>query len=573
MRNKSKNMYGRLAAILLTVVLLTAGLSCTALAAGENILSTIQGFDPTFESYAVEGENGEITYTKPAEASGSAITIGAGHESATSLKLGTVDDIISFMAPVEPEKNYTFSFWMKNSKPGSLQLQRGAFGFINPDEGNKLQRMVNRSERFDWMIPNKNGYIGTNGSSDKYFTPAHYTFGIERKDGAENIWRKVSINFSTPREAVVDIILNLACVVEDPMLAVDDLTLVETPFDANFIFNGNLEALREDGDIIVPFGIEGVDGNTMKIVQEPNNSQNHCVAIKLEEKADGSENKSNSMLLTPETALIAKGKKFGTRYKFSFKAKIDVDKGTKAVAIQFRRGPSNKLDSPEFGLGNVSTEWKTFTLYLDATKLAEKGITFDQYVPWFVRRGSSYYTMYVDDLYAYWDNSNIGFYETLELLLSGDNRYKDFSAPNYMSDYTEELADIAMCENGKEASSLSALPLNGDGTRTVKVRAHYLPEPKWGTDDQGATTVAFDKKEVTLLSAVYTYEKDERDRDIKKLVNVSVASGTSENGETIDVVDEITVPAGDNYWVEAMAWDMDGMKPIMEKTELRYGNK
>lgn len=575
MKNKTQNMYGKLAAILMTVVLLTAGLSCTALAAGGNILTTIKGFDPTFESYVVEGENGEITYTKPAEASGSAVTIGEGNGSATSLKLGAKGDTIAFMAPVEPEKNYTFSFWMRNSKPGSLQLQGGAsasafyvvpgyyggtnrtnpYLFVNANTCTTADGTI--TKYLDFMHRQRTAYLGDQGSE------TNYVFGIARDGEAAEAWRQVSINFTVPPAPVGFVRLQLACIVEDGMLALDDLSLVETGYEPNFIYNGNMEAFRNDREAkeLSNLGYTTGTAYDTQIVTDPV-TQNTYLTVRY--IANDTKIRNNWRVLS-DRAIFTQGKSRGTRYKISYKAKAEGDLTSSANVIELRdtKSSSNKYEYP---IGVLTNDWKTYTLYLDATKMAANATAIFDFNTWFANYAYKAYTLCIDEVSSWWDETNIGFYEAIDLKYAGENdRYYDFVA-NYND---AQYKDIIMLESSKEATSISDLP----ESRTVKVRAHYLPTATWGSDAWEATTATFNPTTVTLLSSVYKYEKDANGNETKTLVNVKIASGTSgANGETIDVVGEITVPkavGSERYEVEAIALDMNTLKPIAEKAILK----
>ena len=121
-------------AMLLTTVLLMTGLSCTALATGENLILTHAKYDPGFET-PIPAEDPWIYVGGTASvAAGGHGGDGANSTEGHSLKLPAVGDTVTFFAPVEPAKNYNFSFWMKNSKEGALQLlgTDGASAFFAP---------------------------------------------------------------------------------------------------------------------------------------------------------------------------------------------------------------------------------------------------------------------------------------------------------------------------------------------------------------------------------------------------------------------------------------------------------
>lgn len=569
MKNKTQNMYGKLAAILLTVVLLTAGLSCTALAAGGNILSSIQGFDPTFEAYDAA--------TVPTEVIGGTV-IGEGHnESERSVKLATTDNAIAFMAPVKPATNYTFSFWMRNSIEGSLQLKGGASysafyvvpGYYNGTKRTSPYLLVNANtcttsdgtvtKYLDWMHRQRTAYLGDQGAE------TNYVFGISRGEEAANEWRQVSINFTAPPEPVGYIRLYLACIKDDAMLALDDLSLIETGFEPNFIYNGNMEAFRNDGETVKLTDITymtGADYNT-QVVTDNESGNTYLTVNFMGEKA------RNNWQVESRRAIFTQGKSEGTRYKISYKAKAEGNSDSQANVIELRDINTSK-NKFEYSMGKLSNNWKTYTMYLDATKMAANATTIYDFYTWFARYAYKAYTLCIDDISSWYDASNIGFYEALDLVYEAENdRYF-----NFVNNYTDaQYQNIIMLESSKAAPSISALPENADGSRTVKVRAHYLPKATWGDAAWTKTTVSFDETKVTLLSAVYKYEKDANGTERKTLVNVNIASGTSSvNGETIDVVGEVNVPkvvGTERYEVEAMALNMSDLKPVMDKQILK----
>ncbi len=579
MRNKSKKMYERLSAMLLGVILLMTALSATALSAGENLITS---FDRTFESY----EEGTLTATDTLfTLYNASVDNTAGHDSAKSLKLTETTSAIRFIAPVEPAKNYDFSFWMRNSQEKALQLQGGSnlSGFIQHPYSydgktySYYQICDGGIGDWDWKLNPYNSYLGVGTSNSNYYNADEYTFGVAREGEAADAWRKVTINFSTPPYGVTHVRLYLACVVADEKLAIDDLSLIETGDKPNRVFNGSFEGIREDKDVAdvsgVSYNVESFT-NTADVTVETDSQTGNTYL-----KVDSSINNANSFRMNwqvfSKTAAFMQGKKAGTRYKLSYKAKA-VDKagisqpGTKYTAFYFTGRDSNN-DCEEYFMGSYTDEWKDFTLYFDATKLAKDALNFSGYTTQFGYYTDSEYTLYFDDVYSWYDESNIGFYKTLDFNYAdagtGD-RYHNFET-NYV-----KYEDVIMTESSIEAESLAALTPDSTGNRTVKVRAHYLPEATWGSEKWEATTVSFDETKVTLLVAVYKYETkaDER-KETKTLVDVKAVSGTSsENGETIDVVGEVTVPAayeGVRYAVEAVAWNMENMAPIMEKAVLQ----
>jgi len=569
MKNKSKKMYGKLSALLLSIVLMMSGLSATALAAGENL---IDAFDPTFDSYVPAGTTPipEGKETLPANnnlftLNGATLdTNGGNSTSANCLAMTTSGAYVQFMAPVEPAKNYNLSFWMRNSVENALRLDKCTFKVKNY-KGSAYFEMANGGTGdWDWLRSYYNGGFG--GSTAMYGTYTigdymEYTFGAVRGENEQNAWRQVTINFSTPPEAVTHVQMLLWCVKDDAKLAVDDLSLVETGKKPNRVFNGDFEAIRNDQDTPDASGIAYKKAGVQTKIEE-DSTGNHYLKVDLE-----GENRINWEVYS-KTAAFLQGKNNGTRYKVSYKAKA-VDKEGKTIVTA--KPACIQLDinkGGEFRLGDITDKWKTFTMYIDHTMPAKNGHGSWTPITALVRYAYPNYTLYVDDVYSWYDETNIGFYETLDFYYKEGKLHYGTTVLGL-----EGYDDILMGESSTEAKSLAALkPDETTGNRTLKVRAHYLPEATWGTDEQGATTVSFDETTVTLLAAVYKYET-KNGVETKTLVDVKAANGTSSiNGETIDVVTEVSVPgnsAGVRYEVEAVALNMDSLKPIAEKAVLR----
>lgn len=591
MKNKTQNMYGKLAAILLTVVLLTAGLSCTALAAGENLIASFAKYDPGFEAELPQNDPWIWTNGTAAISVGGHGGNGANSTEGHSMKLPAVGDSISFFAPVEPAKNYNLSFWMKNSKEGALQLigANGASAFFAPaGTYNNVKRQnyhllhnvdylgkENTAEtRLDWKIPHYT-YLGVGAPT--CYDESKYTFGIAREGAAADAWRQVTINFTTPVEVVGYVKFTLAAAGEaDSVLAVDDLSVVETGQKPSFIYNGNLEAFRNDGDAPALTDVTYVTGDNYNTNIVTENGNTYLTA-----KFTGT-NKNNrtNWQIESRTALQTKGKRLGTRYVISYKAKAaDTDKAAIGHNVIELRDPNNRNNQREYIFGQLTKDWKTYTMYVDATRLAAKDAYIKDFYTWFARYAYNTYTLCLDDLYAWYDEAGIGFYDSLDLMYDTDTSDSDTEtdrAFDYVKNYTgDEYKNMIMLESGNEVAKISELPENENGSRTVTVRAHYLPKATWGEWDAEKLQypATFNPTTVTLLSSVYKYEKDANGNETKTLVNVKIASGTSgANGETIDVVGEITVPkavGNERYEVEAIALDMNTLKPIAEKAILK----
>ena len=570
MEHKTKinnKIYKKLFTMLLACSLLLAGIPSAVLAeAPENLIGTLTVFDPTFETGASEDVTKDGAVLDEAGGHGGN---GTHNANGKSLKLPVADNKIFFMASVEPSTNYTFSFWMKNSVVDSLQMPKtGNYFFVMFYNGSKVDRMVGKDN-------GKNGNPGVleknnvdwNHTNFAYFVN-DTTFGSAHTEEADiNTWRPVSINFTTPYEAVDQVHITLACAVDDPHLAVDDLSLVSTGKAPNRIFNGELEALRYDKETAFAsnFGLS----NNVELTQLEDGT--YCFKTT---------SAGTNYVTSSPSAFFFKGKKLGTRYKISMKYKPIDETYTNNKAF-FRLRASSKVDTGQ-NYGNLnlfaSNGWNTYTMYVDATKAEAAGTPFAAREVWFNGAGKAI----MDDFYSGRDESNIGFYKELEFAKDNGDPYYDLIT-DHTKTYTdvETEKDVLMFERSIETPTISALPENVDGSRTVKVRAHFLPEPKWRINEEideetgevtnVTTTVSHDETEVTLLSAVYKYEKNESGAEIRTLHSLDVENGTSANGKTIDVVDEVIIPAttkGVRYEVEAMAWDENGLMPVMKKAIL-----
>jgi len=585
MKNQSKKMYVKLSTLLLSAVLMMTGLSTVAAETPKNL---IDAFDPTFESYA----EGQLTAADTLFTlyNASVDTVGAD-ASTRALKLTEPGSAIRFVAPVEPAKNYNFTFWMRNSKEKALQLQGGSnlSGFMLQNYKNPVDNKTyswwqicdGGLTDWDWKQNPYNAYLGVDptgqGKNINYYNADEYTFGINRSESEADKWRQVTINFSTPAFGVSHVRLYLACVAADEKLAIDNLSLGETDKNPNFVFNGYFDAIRNDKEAPDVSGVsynlqDGTSTATVTVESDPETQNTY---LKVDSTVNTNPDTGKPFRMTwqvfSKTAAFMQGKKAGTRYKLSYKAKAE-DKpgfekpGTKWTSIYFT-GKDSK-DYEEFQMGQYTDEWKTYTMYFDATNFAKEAKNFSGYTTQFGYYTDSEYTLYLDDLYSWYDESNIGFYKTL------DFNYEDGAADRYwdFKNIYVEHKDVIMTESSVEAASLASLTPDAEGNRTVKVRAHFLPEAIWGTDAFVATTADFAKTEVRLLAGVYKYEKIPGERiESKSLVGLYTADATSEKGETIDAVCEVSVPENSKdvrYVVEAMAWNKDSMRPIMGKAIL-----
>lgn len=579
MRNKLKKIYGRLAAMLLIVGLILTVLPAAATAqVGTNLCA---GFDPTFEKQTATTITGGAFTGTPSVADGGHGGNGVHDPNGKSLKLSVVGDGIYFRVPAKSQTNYTFSFWMKNSKKDALEMTNGTNIYYTNYNNITFAASGNWSDEMksniDWSYPNITNQLNKFERDVKKndYQNLFFTFGAERTGEDINVWRQVKINFTTPYAYVGSVKLGLSAKCDDEHLAIDDISVVETGFAANEIFNGNLEAIRYDREVpeLSTLKVDGLGGNEVSIVTDPDDPTNHVYKIYSPEK---NETLGDTSLFVSNSGFFPRGKNLGTKYKLSFRSKTSDGVN---LAIRMRNIGVTNSNYADFRFGGkTSAEWRTHTLYIDATKAAKAGKLFTNRALYFgktlILKGQ---TAYIDDLYSWYDKSSIGFYKTLNFdydTTNGD-RYLDYKDTEYKGN-ASDLTNIVMQETSIEAKNIGLLPQNDDGSRTVTVRAHYLPKPTWGTEN-GATTVSFDATEVTLLSAVYAYATDEQDKIIensKKLVSVDIDSATSSvNGETIDVVGEVSVPAekdGVTYQVEGMAWDINSMKPILDKVTLTW---
>ncbi len=581
MKNKSKKIYGRLSALFLSTVLIMTGLSVTALAAGENLITDAY-FDPTFETLVLPEANASgVSKDKYYAIKYGELATDGGKSGANYLKLTQSDGYISMFAPVEPAKNYHFSFWMRNSLEKVLELSQCTFYSTANDSFETATSMLNStSYSYDY---GKNAFNMTFGNRDNVNTPTidaeRNKFGIARTGGEENVWRQVTIDFSTPptyegdANPVTHVELVLKCLQADEKLAIDDLSVVETGKKPNRIFGGYFEAIQKDKETEdvsgVFYSFKNSGNATLEVCEDDGNHYLKLACV------DGVTDPQNFQIFS-KNAIRLQGVKAGTRYKLSLKAKavhVDGEPSTKNVVL-FELQKSKGTDYGSFTFPDPTNEWQTYNYYIDATVAAKRGSAIGPHsnaniqMSAFVLDIAPGYEIYLDDLSAWYDESGIGFYKTLTFNSQGGERRFEVKKDDLGNVFFKsDDQDVFMAETAVEAASLDSL---GTGERTLTVRAHYLPEQTWGEwDDSLKTYPDFNvekNKEITLLSAVYKYVNGK-----KTLHEVFVDSETVENGETIDVVTEVTVPEatnGETYTVEAMAWDMSTMKPVMDKAVL-----
>lgn len=537
MLRKTNTMYGKLAAMLMAVVLLTISFCCTALAENVNLLADL---DPSFEG-------AETPKAVTLDGNATVITQVA-HEGTKSVSLAHKDDMVQFrFRAIEPATNYTFSFWMQNSVAGSLGLRAASNRFtVATGTMNGLQ------DTYEWDWYNS-GLVQLTGA----------TFGAARTDKADiQVWRKVEVNFTSPYEDVTGINLTLHCEADDDWLVVDDFCLVKTGEAANMVVNGSFEALDTAGAVIKPSNarITNLAFGTNAFVEEDATTGNHYVKIQ-----GGNSTTAESYL---SGSLYMKGKSLGKRYKISFKYKGDANtkpklrlNGSTTVS-----GTAYKFIDYLEAFPTSTGAWETYSVYIDGTDFLNAGLSTTKTI-FFGRFKNK--TWYLDDLYAYLDTNNIGFYKDLTFSVNADTDSRYYSGGQKTDivlgtvdtdtrvDYFEEAVTY---EKGTEAASLSELTAV-DGYKTVTARAHFLP-----VENEDGT---FDKQTVTLFTGVYKYENN-----MKTLVDLNVATDTSTGGKVIDAVGTVKVPentATATYKVEAMAFDLEnsGLMPLMDKAVIQ----
>lgn len=534
---KTNIMYEKVAAMLLAVVLLTISFCCTAMAENTNLLADL---DPSFE--------GAETPKAVTLGGNAAVITMVAHEGTKSVSLAHKDDYVQFrFRAIEPNTNYTFSFWMQNSVAGSLGLRAASNRFTVGSD-----TMANQKDTYNW---------------DWYYSGrvalAGATFGAERTEEADiQVWRKVAVNFTSPYEDVEGINLTLHCEADDSWLVVDDFCLVRTGEAANMIANGSLEALDTASAAIKPSNISATNliFGTTAFVEEDENTGKHYVKIQ-----GGTSTTAESFL---SGAFYMKGKSLGKRYKISFKYK-----GNENTKPRLRLYGNNKVSGTEYhfidyleAFPKSTGEWETYSVYIDATDFLNAGLGVSKTIR-FGRVKNN--TWYLDDLYACMDTNNIGFYKDLTFSVIADTGARHYSGDK-MTDivlgtvdettrvnYFEEAVTY---EKSTEAASLAELTAV-DGYKTVTARAHFLP-----VENEDGT---FDEQTVTLFTGVYKYENN-----MKTLVDLNVATDTSTDGKVIDAVGTVRVPENTDtatYKVEAVAFDLEnsGLKPLMDKAVIQ----
>ncbi len=511
-------------------------LSSTMVLAGETAVPTnlLADFDPSFES----GEWAEGVRVKDGT---NPLATDGGHTGANSVTLATKGNFVQFaVSGLKPATNYAFSFWMKNSLENSLQ------------------------------IDNTKNYFTLDGetiSTDTVFASS-YTFGAVRT-GNEIAWRQVSVNFTTPYKDANGVVLRLTSALEDEHLRIDDVSLVETGNTPNFIANGNLEALDTASAVLVPVGLKTPNGNTNfanvgddgSLFLE-NDGSNHYVHF----TATGAGLHKSRALVAPK-ALNIDASSAAKRYKVSFKFKSTTEV---TPPVRFYDKNTNYINVfTKLPKGTANT-WETYNLYIDATdfidaiidgKVSIETTPFAKDIWFGYFNNESWKEMYLDDLYAYYDENSIDFYESLTLHEADGSRFFSGGVTTAVegTDGIDYFANALTSEKGVEVKKLSDMTEDGSGNKTVTTRAHYLP-----VEGEGGS---FAEQSITLISAVYKYEGG-----VKTLESVGIETGTSTNGQVIDVVDTVQVPANTataTYKVEATVWDsVSGLKPLMEKAVL-----
>ena len=540
MRKKTNTMYGmyaKLAAMLMAVILLTISFCCTALAENVNLLADL---DPSFE--------GAETPKAVVFGGNATVITEAAHEGTKSVSLAKKDDFVQFkFRAIEPNTNYTFSFWMQNSVAGSLGLRDTSNRFIVGSD-----TMVNQKDTYNW---------------DWYYSGrvllAKATFGAARTDEADiQVWRKVEVNFTSPYEDVTGINLTLHCEADDSWLVVDDFCLVKTGEAANMIANGRFEALDTASAAIKPSNIaaSNLTFGTTAFVEEDETTGNHYVKIQ-----GGTSTTTESSL---NASFYMKGKSLGKRYKISFKYKGDANTRPRLRVVGNTK--VSGIDYPFIdyleAFPKSTGAWETYSVYIDATDLLNAGLGVAKTIR-FGRVKNN--TWYLDDLYAYMDTNNIGFYKDLTFSVNSDTGARHYSGDKKTDivlgtvDETTQVnyfEEAVTYEKGTEAASLSELTAV-DGYKTVTARAHFLP-----VENEDGT---FDKQTVTLFTGVYKYENN-----MKTLVDLEITTDTSTGGKVIDAVGTVQVPentATATYKVEAMAFDLEnsGLMPLMDKAVIQ----
>ncbi|MBE7025601.1 MAG: hypothetical protein E7408_06060 [Ruminococcaceae bacterium] len=621
-----KTLFAKCTALALTVLLLAAAFSVTALSAGENLLGVL---NPGFESTTVPAgvdQVGTIVLNEDVAHTGAGyLAMNGGH--------------IKFpWFPVKPLTTYTLSFWMQNSKADAIKFwaANNAFLLDGVKSGASLPDMVFgaaregedvnvwREVRVNFRTPaninqmniainanaddpalliddlslteNKNllvtlnaefesttvpagvdqvgtivlnedvahtgaGYLAMNGGHIKFpwfsikphtnytlsfwmqnskadaikFWAANNTFLLdgaksgatlpdmvfgEAHEGEDIIWREVRVNFTSPLGInMLNIAINANA--EDPYLLIDDLSLVETGKDFGKVTNGDFEEpFIPEFYAFRPWS--GISSYGLHVgLGEDSETGNHY--LKLLDTAIGGEALE---VWYPFSGLE------GNRYKISFSQRFT---NNGRPSLRFYTG-----DKPYFGefpRASLDYIWEDYALYIHG---AAPGAA-----------GSLWFTSFdLDNVSIDVDENSLGFYKDIVL-------YTENAAGRHFPD----PFGGATCTTEKtvKANSLSDITAV-DGFKTVMTRAHVIP-----TETAAGT---FNREEVTLLTAVYQYDKDGN----KCLVNVNIATDASSDGKVLDAVGTVQVPentATETYKVEAVAWStVEDMLPLFEKQVL-----
>lgn len=541
---KQNTMYAKFAALLMTVILLTGCMCCTMVAASENLLAEYKtNFEDSehHSNVSLGGNTAEFTLEE-----------GEGHESNGCVSLPNVEDLLKIEVrdKVEPQTNYDLSFWMTNSEANSLAMYGSQNLFVR---GNK----VLSNFATDWYYKGR----------DYAFTPEYdkkkpLLFGEARSEGEENVWRKVTLNFTTPFDLVNGLNIIFYCYADDEHLKIDDIVLEKTNKNLGYIYNGDFEAINGSVDAPIPFEFNWHGFNYSKkedvavsyesdfVLNEENG--NHYVKI-----LPDTTNEYFRSIVPKHHPLVLKGYNEGKRYKISFKYRTN-DSSARPMVWLYNDNisvPVSEIIST-FPKKTID-KWETYTLYLDATKYKNDASlqsldagknSID------VRFGYTKYETDLDDLSVTFDGNNIGFFKSLSLNAHEGNKIVPLN-----SEYLE-----ASAEKGDAVSSLNDIAAKKD-VKTVYTRAHVIPTENVS---DGTPNGTFNKEEITLFTAVYKYEGEK-----KTLVDINIATDSSTDGTVMDAVGTVSVPVDTDtatYKVEAVCWDMtNGIVPIMDKAVLQ----
>jgi len=347
-------------------------------------------------------------------------------------------------------------------------------------------------------------------------------FGEAHEGDDVNVWREVRVNFTTPAGInMMNIAMNGNA--EDPALLIDDLSLVETGKDFGRMTNGDFEEpLIHQFYAFRPWNSNNASYGLHVGLAEDAETGNHY--LKSLSSADGD--------LALEIWYPFSGLE-GNRFKLSFSQRFT---NNGRPTLRFYTG--SKPYFGEFPRASLDYIWEDYTMYIHGAAPGAAGSL------WFM-------SFDLDNISIDVDENSLGFYKDIVL-------YTENAAGRHFSD----PFDGATCTTEKtvKANALSDITADASGLKTVNARAHVIP-----TAD---STGAFQKTEVTLLTAVYKYDKDGN----KCLVTVNIATDASSDGKVLDAVGTVQVPENTQdatYKVEAVAWNsVDGMKALFEKRVL-----